>query len=441
MSDRSSTRSSTRGSSRASSPSAIVRQSYTGPAGEPMRPFGAAPPRQSYTGPAGLVRPAGAEPLANYPAGRTTFNTTLQAIGAEPVINTGAFLSTLQRTVREIMGPGVTVEFAQIIKGGRTTQSIPRRGVGRLVPGLNLVNEDVAAYWISINEIRVNATQPYTLNGTDARGEGNGLNRAIARAVAQVTTWRNVESGFTAPTNGGSLDAMFRTRNACSGGHDYSQVWAAACTRPVAGSFVPAPTSSAPVTPVITSVPAPSPGMASPGTDQILATGQTCAVRLQAASHMRATATFDIGSSPSFRAGTAVTVTGPYVAQRGSLTLYPVSVAGQAGFMPLSQAEMAPCATFPAPAPRSSSSGGGGGSSSSTSRYPVAVRTSPSQPPNTLASLSGDRSSASSILLWGSLAAVATFGLVAVVIKRKEIKRALSGSKRKRNRAKHSFGH
>lgn len=439
MSERSSTRSSTRGSSRASTSGALVRQSYTGPAGEPMRPFGAAPPQQSYTGPAGLVRPAGAEPLANYPAGRTTFNSTLQAIGAEPVINTGAFLSTLQRTVREIMGAGVTVEFARIVKGERSVQSIPRRGVGALVPGLNLINQDVSAYWVSVNEIRINATQPYTLNGTNASGEGIGLNRAIARAVAQVTSWRNVESGFTAPTNGGSLDALFRSSNACSGGHNYSQVWAAACTRPVAGSFVPAPASTAmtPVTPVMTPVDSPSPGQASQGMDQILATGQTCAVRLLAASHKRSTPTFDIGSSPSFPAGTAVTVTGPFVAQRGGLTLYPVSIAGDPGFMPLSRAEMAPCAIFPAPAPLASS---GGGSNRSTSRYPVAVRTSPSQP-STLASLSGEPSSASSTLLWGGLAALATFGLAAVVIKRKEIKRAFSGNKRKRNRSKHSFGY
>lgn len=435
MAERNSSRSSTRGSSRASLSGALVRQSYTGPAGEPMRPQGALPPRQSYTGPAGLVRPAGAEPLGNYPAGRTTFNSTLQAIGAEPVINTGAFLSTLQRTVREIMGPSVTVEYAQIVKGQRSVQSIPRRGVGALIPGLNLVNQDVSAYWVNVNEIRINATQPYTLNGTNAAGEGVGLNRAIARAIAQVTTWRNVESGFTAPTNGGSLDALFRSSNACSGGHNYSQVWAAACTRPVAGSFVPAEVAVTPITPTMPPVAPPANGQASPDLNQILANGQTCAVRLQAASHLRATATFDIGSSPTFPAGTAVTVTGPFVAQRGALTLYPVSIAGQAGFMPLSQAEMAPCPLFPAPAPLQSSGGG----SSASSSHPIAVRTSPSQP-NTLASLSGDSSIGSSTLLWGGLAAVATFGVVAAIVKRKDIKRALSG-KRKRNRSKHSLSY
>mgnify|MGYP000916992570 CR=1 FL=1 len=170
--------------------------------------------------------------------------------------------------------------------------------------------------------------------------------------------------------------------------------------------------------------PIPPPVDTTPVTPTPSAVTQTCAVRLQAASHLRATPTFDIGSSPSFPAGTAVTVLGNAVARQGSLTLYPVSIAGQQGFMPLSSAEMAPCPLFASSSPAS------GGGTSIVTRPPTtpARPATPAVPGANLASLSGDSSSMTYV--WIALGVVAAFGVTAAVVKRKEIKAALSGHKR-----------
>lgn len=399
-----------------------TQQSYTGPAGEPDRPYGPRRPHQSYMGPAAdMIRPAGAEPQGSYPAGSYTFNSTMQAVGTEPVINAAAFLATLQRTVREIMGPDVSVSFAQIVKGTMTQERVTIRSV--LYPtGLQRV---LPTWWVNVNEIRLSSPRPFTLNGVNTQGQGVGLNRAIARAVAQVTSWRNVMADYPAPRDGGSLDARFRAPDACSGGADYTQVWARACTRPTGqaapastqGQGMPAATELNPVTP-IASPDAPVMTPLGPSANPNAA-AKTCTVQLQAASHLRATPTFDIGTSPSFPVGTSVFVSGPFVAQRGSLTLYPVVVNGRAGFMPLSRAEMDACGALTPPASQSSSSSGGGHGSSST--HPVAVRSRTVAPtPTVAANLAGDSSSMTYV--WIALAVVAAFGTTAAIVKRKEIR-------------------
>lgn len=406
-------------------------RTFSTPAGLAVRPYGAQPVQQSYAGPparpeqfpmafsqgypgpagavraAGLVRPAGDVPPATYQPGMTPFASAMLALGAEPIVNVAGFLSTLQRTVAQIMGPTVQVQSASIVKGARQSVSVPRTGLGRL---LGIFRGEAPGWWVNINNLVVSASAPFALNGE------RGLNRAIARAVAQSTTWTNVQSGVTAPLDGGSLDAQFRSSDACSGGINFDQVWARACTRPV-GSTAP----------VAQMTPIPPPVDTTPVTPAPSAVTQTCAVRLQAASHLRATQTFDIGSSPSFPAGTAVTVRGPAVARRGSLTLYPVSIAGQEGFMPLSSAEMAPCPIFASSSPAS-----GGGTSIVTRPTTTPARpATPAVPGTNLASLSGDSNSMT--YAWIALGVVAAFGVTAAVVKRKEIKAALSGHGHKRN--------
>lgn len=387
------------------------------PSGLALRPFGPQPVQQSYQGPAaGYVVPAGDVPAATYQAGTQVFNSTLRAVGAEPTFSVVDFQPTLQRTVNEIMGGGITIMQAMLVKGARGTVTVRRAqlpGVAAFVPGVNLANVELPAWWVNINAIVVQASRPYELNGP------LGLNRAIARAIAQVVRWSNVDSRLTAPTDGGSLDAQFRSSSACSGGANYLQVWAQACTRPQ-GATAPPPDADTSTRPVAIS-PTPT-AQSAPALAAALA--QNCATRLQAATRLRATQTFAIGTSPSFPAGTAVTVRGPAVARQGSLTLYPVSIAGVEGFMPLSSAEMAACPMFaasPASAPRPQA---------------VMTRGAPTAPPapgTSLASLSGDSSSMTYV--WITLAVLGAFGVTAAVVKRKEIKAAFSkrnGRKRAR---------
>lgn len=407
-------------------------RNFSSPSGLAVRPYGPQPVQQSYSGPparpeqfptafsqgypgpagavqaAGLVRPAGDVPPATYQPGLTMFASTMLALGAEPVINVDGFLATLRRTVSEIMGPSVQVQSATIVKGSRQTIAVPRTGIGRL---LGIFRGQAPGWWVNVNNLVISARQPFELNGS------RGLNRAIARAVAQSTRWVNVQNGVTAPVDGGSLDAQFRSSDACSGGINFDQVWARACTRPM-GLTVPVTEVSVPsTTPEMTPIAAP------PVNTTPAVAPQTCAVRLQSASHLRATQTFAIGSSPSFPAGTAVTVRGRAVARQGSLALYPVSIAGQDGFMPLSASEMASC-------PELASSSSSGGGSSVVTRPPTTPgrNTTPAVPGANLAMISDDSNGTSGMTYaWIALAVVGAFGVTAAVVKRKEIKAALSG--------------
>lgn len=390
-----------------SSRSGRTFSSSPAPSGLVLRPYGPQPIQQAYQGPAGAVAPAGDVPPDVYQPGTTVFNSTMRAVGAEPTFSVVDFAPTLQRTVNEIMGPGIVVQQAVLVKGARGTVSVRRAelgGVASVIPGYSLTSVDLPAWWVNVNNIVVQASHAFQLNGV------LGLNRAIARAIAQVTRWSNVDSHFTAPTDGGSLDAQFRSGSACDGGKNYRQVWAQACTRP-AGSTSPLADASLASQPPLAQPAA----TATPSTELATALAQSCATRLQASSHMRPTATFAIGASPSFPAGTAVTVRGPAVARQGSLTLYPVSIAGAEGFLPLSSSEMAACPTLAA--------------STGSASHPQAVvtrsaTTASPAPGTSLASLSGDSSSMTYV--WITLAVVAAFGVTAAVVKRKEIKAAFS---------------
>lgn len=364
------------------------------------------------------VRPSGdlssGVPAQNYAPGQYDFRSNIQVLGADPTVNAAAFGATLARTVSEIMGgaANVNASSARIVRGTRQTQGVRRSGIAGAVPILNLTDRDVPTWWLTV-EGRVNGTSPWTLNGQ------LGLNRAIARAVAQVTRLTRVDDAYTIPPDGGELDAMFRADGACSGHRDYSKVYAAACTRvqPVIASATPpapAPTTG----PVMTPIPPPAPtGGSAP------ATGPTCAIRIQSVMWLRPTATFDhVG--PQIPAGTPVTVTGPKVQDRGSLALYPVLVNGQRGYGALSAADFLGCTTFPGPG------GAGSGGSTAVAPRPPSPSPVPGAPPLMLNnSLSGGASSTgTSMVALGVGAGVLTLLGVAAYVKRKEIKAMLSGT-------------
>jgi len=304
------------------------------------------------------VAPAGdlatGTPSNNQAAGSYRFRSNIQMLGVEPNVNAAAFQANLARTVGEIMASfAPVVNSARVVKGARQTQTVDRPGVGaaalRGVPGSSIVGagrRDVPTWWVTI-EGQITAPYAWQLNGAA------GFNRAIARAFAQSSTFSSVDSAYPAPPDGGPLDNAFRRDGACAGTRDFNAVFAAACTRVEPAAAAPSPTAApAPRQggPVMTPIPAPS-GPAS-------GSGPTCPIRVQSPMWLRPTATFD-RTGPQFPAGTAVTVTGPKVQERGTLALYPVTVGTQRGFAALSAEDFLGCTAFPGP-PRGASGGSGG---------------------------------------------------------------------------------
>jgi hypothetical protein len=227
------------------------------------------------------VRPAGAvpstgAPQASYPAGTYDFETHILIVGANPIINRGAFPGRLSETIREIV-PGAT-SFASsnaIVKGSQTTVLLPAPLAFRLarpafiavatITAANIgavlgspagslpaaatagliaaimagssayrVTETIGtfpvkAHWITITG-RLGATATWTTAN---------LNRAIARAFANNVAWQDVAPAygndflhpFPAPNDGNPLLDALNDSDACTGGHDYEKVYAAACTR------------------------------------------------------------------------------------------------------------------------------------------------------------------------------------------------------------------
>lgn len=343
------------------------RTARSSPSAAPAGCIVDAPPDARLT----LVAPAGSltagVPAENYEPGSYEFRSSIMVLGVEPMVDGGRFPANLQNTVRQLV-PGVTVQSASIVKGAETTAPVPRVSLGgtqaQNIPGNS---RDVQAWWLTITG-RVDATTRFALNGSA------GLNRAIARAVAQSTGFRGfVDADYRSkiPTDGSTLDAQFRSGAACSGGYNHQQVYARACTRlqqvgPNALSVTQASSAAPPATTVPTAQP------------PAVAPAQTCAIRTAQKLYLRDTATFATRDAagrtfPEFPAGTAVTVTGQKIAEQGALALYPISIAGRTGFGALSAADFVGCTIFTAPPARasggssSSSSGASGGSSSSTS--------------------------------------------------------------------------
>lgn len=360
---------------------------------------------------AGSVRPSGAvpttgAPAASYPAGNWAFKTNLQVVGADPTINPDAFGAAFAVAAEELAG--VNVSRVSIRKLAQTTQSVPRtEGLLQYLPSSSMTNLDVPSWWVEVEG------DLSSRNGF----ETNRLNQAISRAFANGTRWSGyVHEAYRSkiPRDGGQLWARFQASNACTGGATYTDVMARACTRIGAPGAVPAAPPNA--TP-----PAPSPAPATPAmvpNSTMPSLPSDCAVRVASPFWLRPRATFEhVG--PQYPAGTAVTITGPAQSTQGSLALFPVSVAGVAGYAALSTRDMEGCTTFRHPA----------ASAPATSSRPVAQATlsRPSSTPTPArttynASMVPSNSSSSSTWLWG----LGAFGVAAVgigaFVKRKEIK-------------------
>lgn len=321
-----------------------------------------------------LTTPAGSltsgTPQAQYPAGRYELRSSIMVLGVQPTLDTGGFLARFQSALSALV-PGVRAVSAALTRGSETTARVPRIN-NTAIPGSSIANavlpdRDVQAWWISV-EGTLDAAQQFAVNGTQ------GVNRAIARAVAQSVSFRGfVDADFRSsiPTDGGPLDAQFRAGNACSGGYNPRAVYARACTRFQAAG----PNGLQPATPTATTTPGPNALQpAAPTTPA----APSCAIRLAEKMYLRPTATFATRDAQgrTFREiapGTAITVTGPRIQQQGTLGLYPVSVAGTPGFGALSARDFVGCTEFAAPG-ASSSSGGSRPASSSSSASALAPR-------------------------------------------------------------------
>lgn len=346
------------------------------------------------------------------------FRSTMLALGADPSVNTGAFLAQLRQAVSEILGPAVSIGSATILKGRQETTSLARVGgpLSAVVPNRNVQSW----YVVAEGEISTNSAVPVS-------GDVS-INRAIARAVARSTSFGGgfVDPDYRSilPTDGATLDAQFRTQDACSGGINPSRVWARACTRFERTADL------------ATTTPTPAPTVPTPPPMPDIA--RTCAVRIQSVMYLRDSATFSRTNAqgqqfPAIPAGTAVTITGAQVgASQGRLGLYPVSVAGRTGFGALSPEDMVGCTLFATPRGTSPATIGGGGGGGGTSVRPtvgqLAVQTggSSNTQPNLGLALTGDRSGDNTIAYGIAAAAVVAIAGVAIV-KRKQIKAAFYG--------------
>lgn len=379
-----------------------------------------------------LTTPAGSltsgTPQAQYAAGRYEFRSSIMVLGVQPTLDTGGFLARFQSALSALV-PGVRAVSAALTRGSETTARVPRIN-NNAIPGSSVLNavlpdRDVQAWWISV-EGTIDAAQTFAVNGSQ------GVNRAIARAVAQSVAFRGfVDDDFRSviPTDGGPLDAQFRAGNACSGGYNPRAVYARACTRFQAAG----PNALQPAAPTATTTPGPN--ALQPATPA----APSCAIRLAEKMFLRPTATFatrDAQGRP-FREippGTAITVTGPKIQQQGTLALYPVSVAGAPGYGALSARDFVGCTEFAAPG-ASSSSGGSRPSSSSTSSSSTALAPRPAQTALSQAIFSQDSTGRTLAYAGAAAAAVVLLGGVALWYTRRSKR---NGRKHRVRRARRS---
>lgn len=222
---------------------------------------------------AGAV-PSTGSPNESYPPGAYDFVTHLLILGADPIINRASFPGRLSETIRElVIGATSDASFNAVVKGGATNVMVPapialRLARVSLAGGAAWTAYEVGGFFggLTTGSIPAALTTAYasaltagvaTYAGTADRlgpmpvtghwititgrlvaaatWTTASLNRAIARAFANNVTWQNVvpayRSGFPAPNDGNPLLSALNDSDACSGGSDYSKVYAAACTR------------------------------------------------------------------------------------------------------------------------------------------------------------------------------------------------------------------
>ena len=176
------------------------------------------------------VRPAGAvpstgAPQASYPAGTYDFETHILIAKAEPVVNRGAFPGRLSETLRD----------TDINVGTAPAATI---AISAPAPVSAAESQAIATAW-NTNPVGVQGSW-YSITGrvtAPAAFQTAALNRAIARAFANTATFpatlgSNAANAKLPRSGDGSLLlAALSAPNACTGGRDYSKVYAAACTR------------------------------------------------------------------------------------------------------------------------------------------------------------------------------------------------------------------
>lgn len=297
-------------------------------------------------GSAGAVPPPGSVPSSGGSAssgqsGRVAFESRFLLIVNEPIISEGAFPARLSETISELVA-GATASAADIAISKAVADNTSADM--QAVRGRNAVVASEAqagrpsGWWITVVGA-FQASQNWQLAN---------LNRAIARAFGNTTTWRTLVPSERVDANwAGLLNTALNQPNACTGRRDYATEngIVAACTRwaPLRAS---AGADSQPGK--MTEIPAPTNEPGSPA--------GICVVRIADYAYVRPTQTFDrVG--PRVPTGTKLQILDVTERTQGTLRLYKVRVApateqtveaakefaGNAGFAALSQRDVATC--------------------------------------------------------------------------------------------------
>lgn len=391
--------------------------------------------------------PAGAAQRTSYPAGRYTFRMAAQAFRTKPNIDTSTFPTYFARAVAALMPAGVT---------GTASVFAASDGPSVDPTGVTFVNREGPTWWVTVNG-SINAPVGWSLTGN------TGLNRAIARALAQATTLApsvipsprlpgdSLPASYR-PTDGGQLQTMLDHPEACtqgSGVHvNTSQMWMKACTAvTAAGEATPPNIPSVPPTPSTGGAPGPT------ATVTPLPTApapSACTVTIASQAWIRPTATFShVG--PNVPVGTQLVLLGRTNSTSGSMRLYRVRVAsgehvGLEGFAALDVSDTntaAPtgCLTGVSASTELATVSTGGASPATTTAQPPAPRPAQTVTASPAAALSGGAGAASAVsgFPWGTFALTTGAVLVvgAAVINRDKIAKGFETGKA---RARTSYG-
>lgn len=295
-----------------------------------------------------LYAPAGAAQQANYPAGSFSFRMAAQAFRTQPQINAANFVQLFSQALASLV-PGVSASGVSIAVGAGP--EVDPDGI------LNSADRAGPTWWVTATG-RVTAGSAWMLTGE------RGLNRALARAVAQASTlaatvqpsgtWSgnplNSATSPYRPADGSQLQSMLDNPEACGSHQNTRQMWMRACTTVTPLSALPtAPPPTATTTSqvgagtltqpsqggngTVYTAPTQNIGGGSPASNSGTLTSGNCAVNIISQAWIRPTATFErVG--PIAPPGSLLVLLGKAVRPDGSaftqgtLSLYHVQVAG-----------------------------------------------------------------------------------------------------------------
>ncbi len=272
--------------------------------------------------------PAGAAQRTSYGAGSFSFRSALQAFRTQPIINAAAFAARFNEALAAIV-PGVQASASIAVSPG---PEVDPSGI------LNSADRAGPTWWVTVAG-SLNASIPWALTGQF------GLNRAVARAVAQsmtlgattppsltgaetATTFVQDNPGYR-PADGAQLQGVLDNPEACGSYQNTRQMWMRACTTITPISSLPtAPPPTATTTTQGGSVyTAPAQDIGAPSSGSGTLTSGNCAVNIVSQAWIRPTATFDrVG--PIAPPGSLLVLLGRTQLTQGSLRLYRVQVAG-----------------------------------------------------------------------------------------------------------------